>query len=160
MITAVRISHAMTGSRPPRIPSTLTYVLTSPTSSDANTTKSVRTAGIFAAVRVFLGGLMLPESAALMLRLDVVVDGKVVEYFEDLDAALARAAELDGARVMDELRLPDRVLLQLVDWVIELYSGGQRPPTQSAGSSKASRPAGTRGTATSRSGGSTRARGR
>ncbi|MFI2312577.1 hypothetical protein [Streptomyces sp. CB00072] len=43
------------------------------------------------AVRVFLGGLMLPESAALMLRLDVVVEGKVVESFEDLDVALARA---------------------------------------------------------------------
>lgn len=112
------------------------------------------------AVRVFLGGLMLPESAALMLRLDVVADGKVMESHDDLDTALARAAELEGARVVDGLRLPDRVLLQLVDWVIELYSGGQRPPTQSAGSSTASRPAGTRGTGTSRSGGSTRARGR
>ncbi|MGW5925229.1 hypothetical protein ACWF2L_03145 [Streptomyces anulatus] len=112
------------------------------------------------AVRVFLGGLMLPESAARMLRLDVVADGKVVESLEDLDAALARAEELEGARVVDGLRLPDRVLLQLVDWVIELYSGGQRPPTQSAGSSTTSRPAGTRGTGTSRSMGSTRTRGR
>ncbi|MFE3378696.1 hypothetical protein [Streptomyces anulatus] len=113
------------------------------------------------AVRVFLGGLMLPESAALMLRLDVVVDGgTVVESLNDLDAALARAEELEGARVVDGLRLPDRVLLELVTWVIELYSGGQRPPTQSVGSSTASRPAGTRGTGTSRSGGSTRVRGR
>ncbi|NED09799.1 hypothetical protein G3I55_50185 [Streptomyces sp. SID6648] len=77
-----------------------------------------------------------------------------------LDAALARAEELEGARVVDGLRLPDRVLLELVNWVIELYSGGQHPPTQSAGSSKASRPAGTRGTGTSRSMGSTRTRGR
>ncbi|MEV5583011.1 hypothetical protein AB0L39_31175 [Streptomyces parvus] len=85
------------------------------------------------AVRVFLGGLMLPDSAAQLLRLDVVLDDKVVESFDDLDAALARAEELEGARVVDGLRLPDRVLLELVNWVIELYSGGQRPPTQSAG---------------------------
>ncbi|MEV5677075.1 hypothetical protein [Streptomyces sp. NPDC052179] len=112
------------------------------------------------AVRVFLGGLMLPDSAELMLRLDVEVDGAVVESFQDLDAALARAGELEGGRVVDGLRLPERVLMELVNWVIELYSGGQRPPTSSTGSSTASRPPGTRGTGNSRSRESTRMNGR
>ncbi|WSI82868.1 hypothetical protein OG557_01780 [Streptomyces anulatus] len=50
------------------------------------------------AVRVFLGQLMLPDSAALTLRLDVVADGEVMESLQDLDAALARAEQHSTAK--------------------------------------------------------------
>ncbi|MFF2964221.1 hypothetical protein ACFVT1_36260 [Streptomyces sp. NPDC057963] len=80
------------------------------------------------AVRAFLAGLMLPESAAQF----------------------------------DTMRLPHRVIVALLEWTMEIYggNGGQRPPTSSNGSAAASPPRGTRGTASSRSKGSTPARGR
>ncbi|MEW2066634.1 hypothetical protein [Streptomyces sp. NPDC007346] len=111
-------------------------------------------------LRKFLSELMLEDSADLLLRVDVQVGGEVIDSYLDLDEATARAEELGDAQVVHRLRLPDRVLVQLMEWVIELYSGGQRPPTQSSGSSSASKPPGTRGTGSSRSMGSTRARGR
>lgn len=50
------------------------------------------------------------------------------------------------------MRLPDRVLVELLEWSLELYGGGsQRPPTSSNGSATASRPPGTRGKGASRS---------
>jgi hypothetical protein len=58
-------------------------------------------------------------------------------------------------------RLPDRVLIQLMEWAVELYGGGgQRPPTSSTGSVPASPPPGSRGRAVSRSKASTSTRGR
>ncbi|MFF1964319.1 hypothetical protein ACFVW5_12005 [Streptomyces sp. NPDC058232] len=114
------------------------------------------------ALRDFLARLMLPESAELFTRVDVVVDGKPVESFADAAEAEAYAAEIANARIVDGLRLPDRVLVELLEWVVELFGGGngQRPPTSSGGSAAASLPPGRRGTGVSPSKGSTRARGR
>ncbi|MFJ7146712.1 hypothetical protein ACIQVT_00560 [Streptomyces sp. NPDC100445] len=60
------------------------------------------------AVRVFLARQMLPDSAERFLRLDVIVDGNVLESFQDADEAAAFAAEHPGAQVQDALRLPVR----------------------------------------------------
>ncbi|WP_331723353.1 hypothetical protein [Streptomyces atratus] len=78
-----------------------------------------------AALREFIGSLMLPESA---------------ERFSTM-------------------RLPDRVVVALLEWSKEIYGGG-RPPTSSNGSAAASPPRGTRSTGSSRSKGSTPTRGR
>ena len=96
-------------------------------------------------LRVFLSKLMLDESAELITRLDVVVGDEVVKTFHDLDEATAHAAEVAGARVRDALRLPDRILLQLLEWSVELYAGGKRPPTSSGDSASPSRKGGRRG---------------
>ncbi|MGY5034356.1 hypothetical protein ACWC9U_26565 [Streptomyces sp. 900116325] len=114
------------------------------------------------ALRDFLARLMLPESAEVFTRLDVVVDGTPVKSFTDTAEAEAYAAELAGARIVDGLRLPDRVLVELLEWVVELFGGGngRRPPTSSGGSAATSLPPGRRGTANSRSAGSTRTGGR
>jgi hypothetical protein len=113
-------------------------------------------------MRGFLAYLMLPESAALFTRLDVTKGGKVLKSFTDPEEADAYAAAVKGggAKVTYRLRLPDRVLVELLEWTVSLYSGGQRPPTSSGGSAKASPPPGMRGTAVSPSKASTRARGR
>ncbi|WP_284576858.1 hypothetical protein [Streptomyces sp. 2P-4] len=107
------------------------------------------------ALRVFLASLMLPESAEVIARWDVVVgDDEVVDTFQSPEAAEEKAAGVEGARVENRsLRLPDRILVQLLEWVVELYGGGagKRPPTSSTGSSPASRPGGTPGRAVSRS---------
>jgi len=114
------------------------------------------------ALRGFLAHLMLPESAELFTRLDVVKGGKVLESFEDLEEAEAYAAKVKGggARIVDGLRLPDRVLTELLEWVVELFGGGQRPPMSSSGSATPSPQAGRRGTGVSPSRASTRTRGR
>ncbi|MFF4179728.1 hypothetical protein [Streptomyces sp. NPDC001750] len=112
-------------------------------------------------LRVFFARQMLPESAVLFLRLNVVKADKVLKSFQDLEEAEAYAAKQKGARIVDELRLPPRVLAELLEWIVELYGGGDaRPTTSSSGSSTASRPAGTRGTGRSPSKASTRTRGR
>lgn len=113
-------------------------------------------------LRVFLSRLMLPESAELITRVDVVRGGKVVNSFQSWDEAKEHAAKVKGggARPVWALRLPDRVLVELLEWTVELYTGGRRPPTSPGGSSTASRKGGTRGTGTSRSKGSTRTAGR
>lgn len=68
----------------------------------------------------------------------------------------------ESAQAFAEMPLPDRIVVALLEWTMEVYggNGGQRPPTSSSGSSKASPPRGTRGTGNSRSMGSTRAAGR
>lgn len=115
------------------------------------------------ALRTFLAELMVPESAELFSKVDVLKGGKVLESFPTRDAGEAYAAKVKGggAKVVDSVRLPDRVLVELMEWTVDLYGGkSKRPPTSSSGSSKASRPPGTRGTAISPSKASTRARGR
>lgn len=112
-------------------------------------------------VRVFLARQMLPESAELFLRLDVVQGGQVLDSFQDADEAQAFAAEHEGAVVRDALRLPTRVVAEILEWVVELYGGGgSRPTTPSSGSAPRSRPGGTPGTGPSPSRASTRTRGR
>ncbi|MER7135407.1 hypothetical protein ABT358_02540 [Streptomyces sp. NPDC000341] len=102
-------------------------------------------------LRTFLSRLMLPESAALITRVDVLKSGKVLESCEDWDEAARHAGEVPGAAAKWGLRLPDRVLLMLLEWVIELYAGGKRPPTSSGASARPSPKGGKRGMAPSRS---------
>lgn len=72
---------------------------------------------------------------------------------------LARFMLPESAEEFTGMRLPGRVHVELLEWVVELYGGG-RPPTSSPASAPASPRAGTRGTGTSRSKASTRTRGR
>ncbi|MFD8820872.1 hypothetical protein ACFV1C_00635 [Streptomyces sp. NPDC059605] len=111
-------------------------------------------------LRAFLAALMVPESRARFSRYVVTKAGKAVEAYTDRAEAEAKAAGLKGATVLDEsMQLPQRVLMELLEWCSEIYGGG-RPPTSSTGSAAASPPRGNRGTATSPSKASTRARGR
>lgn len=76
---------------------------------------------------------------------------------------LARRMLPESAETFAGMRLPDRILVELVEWVAELYgggSGGDRPTGSSGGSVPASPRPGSRGTASSRSRGSNPGRGR
>ncbi|MFF4733324.1 hypothetical protein ACFY3M_50635 [Streptomyces mirabilis] len=118
---------------------------------------------VYSSMRGFLSRLMTPESAERFLRFEVVKSGKVVDHYRSRDEAEAKAAELGPtARVEDKsLRVPDRVLIELLEWTTELYGGGDdRPTTPSSGSSRASRRAGTPGKGSSPSKASTRTAGR
>ncbi|WP_234334282.1 hypothetical protein [Streptomyces sp. NRRL B-1347] len=69
----------------------------------------------------------------------------------------------ESVPVFDKMPLPDRIMIELVEFLMEVYGGGvnkKRPTTRSSGSSPASPSPGTRGPATSPSKASTRARGR
>jgi len=57
-----------------------------------------------------------------------------------------------------QIRLPDRILVELLEWAVEQY--GARPTGSSSGSAQASPTPGTRGSGSSRSMGPTRTRGR
>lgn len=101
-------------------------------------------------MRVFLAGLMLPESAKKYAWWEAR-DGSDTVVYEggDPDEA-ARVAEQTGGTVTDVgLKLPDRVHVELMQWIGEVY--GQRPTGSSGGSAPASPPRGRRGTASSRS---------
>ncbi|MFF5655196.1 hypothetical protein [[Kitasatospora] papulosa] len=118
-------------------------------------------------LRVFLARQMLPESAADFLRVNVIdATGTVLATFDDqggpdgLAEAEAFAAEEPGRRIVDVLRFPTRVVVELLEWVVELYGGGDRPTTSSSASATTSRPSGKRGTAASPSKASTRTPGR
>lgn len=118
---------------------------------------------VYGAMRHFLGTLMIPESAERWLRFEVIKAGKLIDHFRTRSEAEAKAAELGPtARVQDKsMRIPDRVLVDLLEWVTELYGGGnERPTTPSSGSSRASRRAGTPGKGSSHSKASTRTAGR
>lgn len=113
-------------------------------------------------LRTFLSRLMLPESAELITRVDVVRGGEVLESFQSWAQAAeyAEGVKGGGARAVWGLRVPDRLLVQLLEWTVELYTGGRRPPTSSGGSAAPSPKGGTRSTGASRSKGSTRTAGR
>lgn len=111
--------------------------------------------------RLFLARLMMPESAALFARWDVVVDGQNPRTYGDPNEAATAAEEHPGATVVNAgLRIPDRVLVELMEWATELYGGGSRPSTSSSDSATASPSPGTRGKAASPSRASTSTRGR
>ncbi|MGW4731844.1 hypothetical protein ACWEQC_22220 [Streptomyces shenzhenensis] len=113
------------------------------------------------AVRLFLAGLMLPESAAEFVRWDVIVGGKVVSSHSTPDEAHEAAAKRKGATVKDSgIQLPGRVTGELTEWVMELYGGDSRPTGSSSGSAPASPPPGRRGRGVSPSRASTSTRGR
>ncbi|MEZ0073626.1 hypothetical protein [Planotetraspora sp. GP83] len=113
------------------------------------------------AVKLFLRGFMLPDSAQVFARWEVRdPHGETVLSAGDPAEAERHAAKVDGAEVVEAgLALPDRVLLALTNWVTEVYSGG-RPTGLSSGSATASPPSGRRSTGSSRSRASTPARGR
>ncbi len=104
-------------------------------------------------LRIFLSRLMLPDSAELITRVDVVRAGTVLESFPTWEEATEYAdKEGDGARPVWGLRVPDRILVQLLDWTVELYTGsGRRPPTSSGASAARSSTGGKRSTGASRS---------
>lgn len=113
-------------------------------------------------IRLFIARQMLTESRELFTRLDVVDQaGTVLESFYDLSEA-ETYAEKHGARVVDAFRTPTRVLVELLEWVIELYGGGAgaRPTMSSSASATASRRAGKTGSGRSPSKASTRTAGR
>ncbi len=78
-----------------------------------------------------------------------------------LRAFLASLMLEESAARFEGIDLPDRILVQLLEWVMgpEVYGAG-RPTGSSNGSAGASRTPGTRSTGASRSKGSTPARGR
>lgn len=125
-------------------------------------TAAIRTAA--RAMRIFLAKLMLPESAEFFTRVEVVKDGKVLKDFHDWAEAEVYAAKGKGGgtRVRWGFQLPDRVIVQIMEFVVGLYGGGQdqRPPTSSSASAKPSNRAGRRGMGVSPSRGSTPAAGR
>lgn len=130
--------------------------LKNPTGMDAKTLRAAS-----AGVRDFLVELMVPESAKEFSQWDVVDGkGKVVASFLRNSEATAKAEKAkDHAVVFAGMRLPDRVIIELLEWSMTLYGAG-RPPTSSIDSASSPPPRGTRGTASSRSKGSTRTRGR
>lgn len=110
--------------------------------------------GLLRAIRTFLARIMTDECAARFDRFEVAKGGKVIEAFQSKEEAEDFADKAGaGHRVNDKsVRLPARVLLELTEWAVELYGGGQKRPTgPSKGSSGGSRPTGTSGTARSRS---------
>lgn len=87
------------------------------------------------ALRAFLQNFMLPESAAVFSRFDVISNGTLVSsHLTEEEAAYAAASIASGADVVDRsMDLPDRVLIEMLEWVAGLYGGGakERPTTSS-----------------------------
>ncbi|MGA5497695.1 hypothetical protein ACPCSP_25360 [Streptomyces cinereoruber] len=107
---------------------------------------------VVASIRVFLARLMLPESAEVFACWDVVRDGETIGSFRDPQEAADAASGEDGATVENRsMKLPDRVLIELMEWAVELYGGGNRPTGSSSGSAQASPTAGRPGRGPSRS---------
>ncbi|MFJ4627198.1 hypothetical protein [Streptomyces sp. NPDC088847] len=114
-------------------------------------------------MRSFLARLMLPETAELFTRINVVDKaGKVLDSFHDQDEAKAYAEKRKGARTVDAFPLPDRHMITIMEFVVELYGAGadERPPTSSSASATPSRKGGRRGMGVSPSRVSTPASGR
>lgn len=131
--------------------------------NDLNSLSGDKLRALYGTMRTFLKELMTEESAKQFIRFEVVKAGKTVEAFGSREEAEEHAAGLkSGAKVVDKsMRLPDRILVQLLEWTIEIYGGSDSRPTgSSTASSPASRPAGIPGKGSSPSKGSTRARGR
>ncbi|MFD8509720.1 hypothetical protein ACFV27_01040 [Streptomyces antimycoticus] len=132
--------------------------------NDLSTLDPAALRGAARGMRAFLARLMLPESATAFTRLNVVRGDQVLGSFQDWDQAqeAADAAEGGGARVVWAMPLPDRVLVELLEWVVELYGGGadERPPTSSSASAPRSPKGGRRGMGVSPSRASTPAPGR
>jgi hypothetical protein len=125
-----------------------------------------RVRALYGEMKTFLARLMTPECGAEFSRFEVVTDqGQPTEVTVSVhlarDDAEEAAAALKNATVVDKgVRLPDRVLVELMEWVVELYAGGTRPTGSSNGSARASSKAGTAGKGPSPSRASIRAAGR
>lgn len=107
-------------------------------------------AGTIRDLRSFLFSLLMPESRKMFTRFVVVKAGVEEGAYLTREEAEGAAEEAEGATVRDDsLQLPLRVLMEILEWVAELYGGGQRPTGSSTASSSPS-PRGTRrGTANS-----------
>lgn len=131
---------------------------------DAATMTGDQLRSLYGEMKTFLARLMTKECAEEFSRFEVVAGGQTIgAYLSREDAEEAAAGyEADGATVVDKsVRLPDRVLVELMEWVVELYGGGgSRPTGSSNGSAPASSRAGTGGKGPSSSRASTRAAGR
>lgn len=110
---------------------------------------------LYREMRGFLARLMVTESAEIFSRHVVTGPaGESIGTFVDHEEAAKAADEVEGATVEDKsLRLPDRVLVELMEWVVELYggNGGSRPTGSSNASAGRSAKGGTSGRAASRS---------
>jgi hypothetical protein len=129
---------------------------------DLSTLDPAMIRGAARAMRAFLAKMMLPESAEFFTRVDVVQGGEILKSFTSWADAEEYAEGIAGARAQWALPLPDRALVQIMEFVVSLYGGGadQRPPTSSSGSAKPSNRAGRRGMGVSPSKVSTPAGGR
>lgn len=84
--------------------------------------------------------------------LSAVESSQLRQVSAALKTFLARLMLPGSAEMFTEMRLPDRVLIELMEWSVELYgSGGNRPTGRSSGSAQASPRTGTPGRAPSRS---------
>lgn len=132
-------------------------------SSDGAAMSGDRLRSLYGEMRTFLARLMTEESGAMFSRFEVITPDEVTQsvHLAREDAEEAALEHAGGATVVDKsLRLPDRVLVELMEWVVELYGGGNRPTGSSNGSAPASSRAGTAGKGPSPSRASTRAAGR
>ena len=105
------------------------------TAKDGGDTEALRST--LRSTREFLAALMTEESATRFLTLDVVTaDNVVTSSFTDPAQARAMAESLSGARVCDRVQLPQRILTELLEWVMELHGAGAsgRPTMPSSGS--------------------------
>jgi hypothetical protein len=101
------------------------------------------------------GGLQLGATGDL----NAIQTSDLREAVAAVRAFLATLMLPDSAARFEDAKLPTRIIMQLLEWAMEIY-GGDRPPTSSPGSSTTSPQAGTPGMGSSRSRASTRARGR
>ncbi len=130
---------------------------------DLSTLSGDKLRGLYGELRGFLTRLMTPEGAAEFNRFEIVWRGdRSGPYASRTEAEMYADSLAADATVEDlSIRLPDRVLVELMEWVVELYGGGgSRPTGSSNASARASSTAGTRGKAASRSRASTPAAGR
>lgn len=93
-------------------------------------------------------------------ELDDVDPEHLKKVTASLRVFLAKLMLPESAERFAKERIPDRVLVELLEWVGEVYGGSKRPPTLSTASSAPSSKGGKAGTAASRSRASTRAAGR
>lgn len=116
-----------------------------------------RLRAITGSLRRFLSAFMLPDSAQVFTRWEVRVNGETTATHRTEAEARAAAEGTAGEVVHAGMRLPDRVLIDLMEWVMEVY--GRRPSGSSNGSAAPSASPGKRGTGRSPSRALTRAPG-
>ncbi|MEW2568303.1 hypothetical protein [Streptomyces sp. NPDC047070] len=133
--------------------------------ADFETMSGDQLRNLYQEMRNFLCRLMTPESAAEFSRFVIVAvadRSNVLEEFRTREEAESHAKEIKTPTAIEDksMRLPDRALIQLMEWVVTLYGGtSARPTGSSSGSARSSSKTGTRGKGASRSRASIRASG-
>lgn len=136
--------------------------------SDPSETSTDELRLMYQEMRTFLARLMADESARTFCRFEVVPlsGGEHLGPYLSREEADEAALEVAGGATVEDrsLRLPDRILVQIMEWVVELYGGktggDSRPTGSSSASPRPSSRAGTPGKGSSPSRVSTRAAGR